>query len=95
MTGVGWIAVMQRLIGESPQVVVPGHGDIGGPRLLADVRDYLAELRDETWRRRDAGMSEHTIAGQVRAVMTGRHPDWAQPEWVERGVGCLYCEHAA
>ena len=73
---------------------MPGHGDIGGSQLLADVRDYLTELRDETWRRRDAGMSEQTIAEQVRAVMTGRHRDWAQPEWVERGVGCLYSEHA-
>jgi glyoxylase-like metal-dependent hydrolase (beta-lactamase superfamily II) len=95
VTGVGWIAVMQRLIDESPQVVVPGHGDIGGPKLLAGVRDYLEELRDETWRRRDAGMSEQTAAVEVRAVMTGRHPGWAQPEWIERGVGCLYSEHAA
>ena len=95
VTGLGWIVVMQRLIGDSPVVVVPGHGDVGGPRLLADVRDYLAELRDETWRRRDAGMSEQAIAAEVRAVMIQRHPDWAQPEWVERGVGCLYCEHAA
>ena len=95
VTGAGWIAVMQRLIGDSPLIVVPGHGDVGGPRLLADVRDYLAELRDETWRRRDAGMSAQAIAAEVRAVMIQRHPDWAQPEWVERGVGCLYCEHAA
>ena len=36
---------MQRLIDERPQVVVPGHGDIGGPQLLADVRYYLEELR--------------------------------------------------
>jgi glyoxylase-like metal-dependent hydrolase (beta-lactamase superfamily II) len=95
VSGVRWIAVMQRLIDERPQVVVPGHGDIRGPQLLADVRDYLAELRDETWRRQDAGMSEDTIAGEVRAVMTGRHPGWAQPEWIERGVGNLYAEHAA
>lgn len=39
------IAVMQRLIGERPRIVVPGHGDIGGLELLAEVRDYLAELR--------------------------------------------------
>jgi glyoxylase-like metal-dependent hydrolase (beta-lactamase superfamily II) len=95
VSGVGWIAVMQRLIDERPQVVVPGHGDTGGPQLLADVRDYLQDLRDETWRRQDAGMSEDTIAGEVRAVMTERHPGWAQPEWIERGAGCLYAEHAA
>jgi len=37
-------------------LVVPGHGDIGGHQLLVDVRDYLEELRDETWRRQDWGM---------------------------------------
>jgi glyoxylase-like metal-dependent hydrolase (beta-lactamase superfamily II) len=95
VSGVRWIAVMQRLIDEHPRVVVPGHGDIGGHQLLADVRDYLEELRDETWRRRDSAMSEQTIAGEVRALMIKRHPDWAGQEWIEPGVGCLYSEHAA
>jgi glyoxylase-like metal-dependent hydrolase (beta-lactamase superfamily II) len=89
VTGLGWITVMQDLIDERPQIVVPGHGDIGGPELLADVRDYLEQLRDETWRRQDSAMSGQTIAEEVRAVMVQRHPGWAQPEWVERGVGCL------
>ena len=95
VTGLGWITVMQDLIDERPQIVVPGHGDIGGPQLLADVRDYLEQLRDETWRRQDSAMSGQTIAEEVRAVMVQRHPGWAQPEWVERGVGCLCTEHAA
>ena len=95
VSGVGWIAVMQRLIGENPRVVVPGHGDAGGPQLLADVRDYLAELRDETWRRRDSAMGEPEIAEEVRALLIERHPGWAGQEWIEPGVGCLYSEHAA
>ncbi len=40
-------------------------------------------------------MSEQTIAGEVRALMIKRHPDWAGQEWIEPGVGCLYSEHAA
>jgi len=63
--------------------------------VRSDVRDYLEELRDETWRRRDSAMSEQTIAGEVRALMIKRHPDWAGQEWIEPGVGCLYSEHAA
>ena len=57
-----WIAVMQRLAAESPQVVVPGHGDVGGPQLLADVRDDLQLLRDETWVRQDSAISEETMS---------------------------------
>jgi glyoxylase-like metal-dependent hydrolase (beta-lactamase superfamily II) len=95
VSGVRWIAVMERLIDERPRIVVPGHGDIGGHELLADVRDYLEELRDETWRRQDSAMSEQAIAEEVRALMIKRHPGWAGQEWIEPGVGCLYCEHAA
>ena len=45
---------MNRLVAASPKVVVPGHGDVGGAQRLADVRDYLELLRDETWVRRDS-----------------------------------------
>ncbi len=95
VSGVRWIAMMQRLIDENPRIVVPGHGDIGGHQLLVDVRDYLEELRDETWRRQDSGMDEPKIAEEVRTLMIERHPDWAGQEWIESGVGCLYSEHAA
>jgi glyoxylase-like metal-dependent hydrolase (beta-lactamase superfamily II) len=94
VSGTRWIGVMQRLADESPRVVVPGHGDVGGPQLLADTRDYLQLLRDETWVRRDSAMSEETIAAEVSALMIARHPEWAGQEWIEKGVGCLCAEHA-
>jgi glyoxylase-like metal-dependent hydrolase (beta-lactamase superfamily II) len=95
VSGTRWIAVLRRLAAENPQVVVPGHGDVGGPGLLADVRDYLELLRDETWVRRDSAMSEETITAEVSALMIERHPDWAGQEWIEKGVGCLCAEHTA
>ncbi|MFD8868274.1 MBL fold metallo-hydrolase [Streptomyces sp. NPDC059590] len=95
VSGIRWIEVIRRLAAAGPRVVAPGHGDIGGPRLLADVRDYLELLRDETWVRRDSAMSEETIVEEVRALMIERHPEWAGREWIDKGVGCLCSEHAA
>ncbi|MER7795160.1 MBL fold metallo-hydrolase [Streptomyces sp. NPDC097640] len=95
VSGIRWIEVIRRLAAAGPRVVVPGHGDIGGPRLLADVRGYLELLRDETWVRRDSAMSEETIVEEVRALMIERHPEWAGREWIDKGVGCLCSEHAA
>ncbi len=95
VSGIRWIAVMERLITESPRVVVPGHNDINGPQLLSDVRDYLQLLRDETWRRQDSAMSEDTIAAEVTDLMIKRHPDWDSREWIRPGVGCLCAEHTA
>lgn len=92
--GVRWLAVMDGLAGTEPRVVVPGHGDLGGPRVLADVRDYLRELRDETWLRRDSAMGQDEITAEVRALLIERHPEWSGREWIEPGVGCLHTEHA-
>jgi glyoxylase-like metal-dependent hydrolase (beta-lactamase superfamily II) len=93
VSGLRWIEVMRRLEAESSSVVVPGHGDLGGPELLTDTRNYLELLRDETWRRRGSAMSEQEIAAEVTEVMTSRHPEWTDREWIEKGVGCLCAEH--
>jgi len=95
VSGLRWIEVMKRLAAQAPRVVVPGHGDIGGPQLLGDVRTYLELLRDETWVRRDSAMDEATVVEEVRALMLARYPDWAAQEWIRPGVSCLCSEHAA
>ncbi|MDX8028857.1 MBL fold metallo-hydrolase [Lentzea sp. BCCO 10_0856] len=92
VSGLAWIDVMDRLIAAEPRVVVPGHGTTGGREVLEGVRDYLRELRDETWLRRDSAMTEADVVAEVRAVLIERHPDWAGQEWIERGVGCLCAE---
>lgn len=94
VSGVGWLAVLDRLAATAPRTVVPGHGDVGGPEVLTDVRDYLRELREETWRRRDSAMKETEILAEVRALLLERHPGWTGREWIDRGVSCLCAEHA-
>jgi glyoxylase-like metal-dependent hydrolase (beta-lactamase superfamily II) len=94
VSGTRWITVLERLAERSPRVVVPGHGDIGGQQLLADVRDYLRLLRDETWTRRDSAMSEETVVAEVTALMLARHPEWTGQEWIDKGVSCLCAEHS-
>ncbi|HEX7305863.1 MBL fold metallo-hydrolase [Lentzea sp.] len=94
VSGLAWIAVLERLIASSPRTVVPGHGSVGTAAVLSGVRDYLLELRDETWRRRDSAMALEDIVEEVRSVLVERHPEWVGQEWIERGVGCLCAEHA-
>lgn len=94
VSGLRWIEVMRGLVATGPKVVVPGHGDISGPQLLVDVRDYLELLRDETWVRRDSAMTQETIVSEVKALMIERHPEWVGQEWIEKGVGCFCAEHA-
>ncbi|HEX6355039.1 MBL fold metallo-hydrolase [Actinophytocola sp.] len=92
VSGIRWIEVVRRLAAEHPRVVVPGHGDPGGPQVLADVLDHLELLRDETWLRQDSAMDEQTIVDEVTDVLVRRRPDWEGRDWIEKGVRCLCAE---
>lgn len=92
VSGVGWLSVMDGLTTTAPKVVVPGHGDVGGPEILTDVSDYLRELRDETWRRRDSAMTEADIRTEVKALLIERHPEWSGQDWIDPGISCLCAE---
>ena len=92
VSGVGWLSVMDRLTTTAPKIVVPGHGELGGPEILTSVGDYLRELRDETWRRRDSALSESDIRAEVKALLIERHPEWSGQDWIEPGINCLCAE---
>lgn len=94
VSGPRWIEVLRRLAAAGPDIVVPGHGDVSGRRILTDVREYLELLRDETWKRRDSVLPEETIAAEVEALMIERHPEWEGRDWIAKGVGCFCAEHS-
>ncbi|UJB45844.1 MBL fold metallo-hydrolase [Streptomyces sp. A1-5] len=93
VSGLRWIEVLARLVAAAPRIVVPGHGDVGRTQRVEAVLDYLRELRDETWVRRDSAMGRETMVEEVRAVLMERHPEWRGQEWVDAGVACLCAEH--
>jgi glyoxylase-like metal-dependent hydrolase (beta-lactamase superfamily II) len=85
-----WIAVLERLEALDPEIVVPGHGGVGGVSIIRDAREYLTSLRDETRRRKTAGLSVDTAVEEIDAQMRALHPDWLQPEWIGFGVRHFY-----
>jgi glyoxylase-like metal-dependent hydrolase (beta-lactamase superfamily II) len=89
-----WIAVLEQLEQLEPEVVVPGHGEIGGAEVITTAREYLELLREETLRLASEGASEDETAAELDRSLRARHPDWAQPEWIAFGARCFYAAHA-
>jgi glyoxylase-like metal-dependent hydrolase (beta-lactamase superfamily II) len=89
-----WIAVLEQLEQLQPDVVVPGHGEIGGVEVIATAREYLEQLRDETHRLAGEGATEDETVAELDGSMRARHPDWAQPEWIAFGARCFYAGYA-
>jgi glyoxylase-like metal-dependent hydrolase (beta-lactamase superfamily II) len=93
INGEGWIAVLEELERLEPEVVVPGHGEVGGTEVIARVRAYLERLRDETQRLAGEGASEDDVAAELDRSMRELHPDWSQPEWIASGARYFYASY--
>lgn len=88
--GSRWIAVLEQLERLEPEIVVPGHGEVGDAGLIAAVREYLTALRSETERLAAEGLEVDDIVARLEPELRQRHPDWGQPEWIGFGVRCFH-----
>jgi glyoxylase-like metal-dependent hydrolase (beta-lactamase superfamily II) len=84
---VPWIDRVKRFEQLNPDIVVPGHGLIGGPGRLADYRAYLELAKRRVDELRAAGeLSEAEIVDQVSAEVLALHPDWKNQIWARKAV---------
>ena len=61
----GWLAALDGLRALQPEVIVPGHGDIGGPELIDEVADYLRFVVEVAVSARARGLSPLQAARQL------------------------------
>lgn len=80
-----WITILDACISElNPEIVVPGHGDVGDVGILTDVRNYIADISANV-----AAMPEKTpdeILAALEAGVRAAHPRWYSPEWIAFAV---------
>jgi cyclase len=84
-----WIAAADRVLGLEADVIVPGHGPIGGKPELTLMRDYLALVRREARTRFDAGMPAEAAA---RDIKLGLYAAWHEAERLLPNVMRCYQE---
>ncbi len=70
----GWLTALDAMVNLAPDIVVPGHGAVGGVGILKDVAAYIRAVAAAV----QAGGSADAITMQMQV----RHPDWDAPEWI-------------
>lgn len=81
-----WIAALDDCLALRPEIVVPGHGEIGGADIVAGVRDYIAGLGERVRAARSAGQTPERIIAGLGPEIRGEHPDWHFPEWIDFAI---------
>ncbi len=72
-----WIEVCDKIQGWDVDMIIPGHGPIGGKKELAEMANYFRVLGVETRKRYDAKMSPGAAASEI---LLGRFDNWLGPE---------------
>ncbi|GGH51562.1 MBL fold metallo-hydrolase [Microbacterium album] len=73
----GWLRAIEQMAALAPEVVVPGHGDVGGVELLGPVAGYLNMLIDAARDAYDRGLGPLEAA---RALDLGPYGRLLEPE---------------
>jgi cyclase len=67
-----WAKVLDNALALRPRFVLPGHGEMGGPEILAGQRDFLRELLASV--RKQAGQGLNPDAMHIQ--LTGQAAHW-------------------
>jgi glyoxylase-like metal-dependent hydrolase (beta-lactamase superfamily II) len=84
-----WVETCDKIAGWDADVIVPGHGPIGGKKDLAEMADYFRVLGVEARKRYDAKMTPGAACAEIRL---GRFDNWISPEHLIAGVVRYYEE---
>ena len=82
-----WIAACDAVLAMQPEVVVPGHGPVCGPEVVAVEREYFRFLQREVPPRAEAGISPLDAA---RDIDLGPYADLGEPERFVVNVAAVY-----
>ncbi len=93
--GPAWIEALDRLEALGPRVVVPGHGEVGGPELIQTLRAYLVEVRDAVAARVEQGQDVETMAAELGPEIRARYESWDNPEWIDFAIRNFHREAIA
>jgi glyoxylase-like metal-dependent hydrolase (beta-lactamase superfamily II) len=91
VNGSKWIDVLGRLEALEPDVVVPGHGEVGGPDLIGQVRAYLEDVRERVSAASD-GRSSEEVKAALEPEIRAAYSTWDAQEWIGFAVECFYAE---
>lgn len=85
-----WIKQLGRFENLHPDIVVPGHGHMGGMELIAEYRGHFELAQRRVGELRTAGeLSEAEIVVRVSAELLDRYPNWGGRNWATKVVSNL------
>jgi glyoxylase-like metal-dependent hydrolase (beta-lactamase superfamily II) len=84
-----WMDSIDNVMKMDVDVIVPGHGPVGGKKDLAESAEYFRFMKTEVKKRYDAKMSAGAAAADIKM---GKYDNWMGPERLLMNTVRLYDE---
>ena len=85
----GWLTALDRIEALGAETIVPGHGEVCGPELIAEVRSYLLWVQQSARAGFEKGTHPLELAG---ALDLGKFADWHDKERLVPNLHRVYAE---
>jgi cyclase len=85
----GWLHVIDRIKDLDIELIVPGHGPVGGRQELDDEREYFEFVREQARRGLEEGMTNEQA---VKAMDLGPYAEWPESERMAANLLVAYRE---
>lgn len=90
-----WIQSLVLMENLDAEIIVPGHGQVGGKPLVTQMKHYLMELKTYVIQALGEGKSLKETQDAVRPELEKKYSHWKKLEWLDGNIERAYYEFSA
>jgi len=87
-----WIDCLVKMENLDAEIIIPGHGPVGGKPIVTQMKHYLMKLKDLVIRQLDNGKSLKETQDFVRPILEKKYKGWKKLEWLDDNIERAYYE---
>jgi glyoxylase-like metal-dependent hydrolase (beta-lactamase superfamily II) len=92
--GTRWIDLLDEMERLGAEIIVPGHGEVGGASLIGDVREYLEHVRARVNEAAADGASSDDVKAHLEPEIRSRYETWENEIWIAFAIDNFLHERA-
>lgn len=89
-----WIDVLQYMENQDNELVIPGHGNVGGKPLIIATKHYLISLKELVFKQVKEGKSLKETLEAARPVLLEKYKSWEKPERLDGNIERAFLEYS-
>jgi cyclase len=87
-----WIDALDYIENQDIEIVIPGHGEVGGKPIIIAMKHYLLNLRSLVKKQIEDGASLKQAQEALRPVLQEKYKTWKKPQWIDSNIERTYLE---